>query len=232
MDHPTPLAARATLPLQLRVKQRCRTVNRYEAGIEADLWRAQFIQPLAGFLLPLTFGVGFRGQFDTFSIVRRGPFGVAHLLERCGTAEPCQRPTGIDIYRAIEGSNGFAVMPDSSQLIASLHIQRGHHHSIEAHGTVHIDGRKFALTDGLMGHCPAEMRLHQIGVASYGFVEIAYRKLVFTFGVIGQAPFQIQPGNIGIDAERGVEIGDGAVILAANPEPDASVGERIEVCGI
>ena len=63
--------------------------------------------------------------------------------------------------------------------------------SIEAHGAVDIDGRKIALTDGLMRHGPAEMRLHQIGVALNGLVEIADRKLVLTLGIVSQAPFQI-----------------------------------------
>jgi hypothetical protein len=70
-------------------------------------------------LLPQTFEVGFRGQFDTPSIVSRGAFGIAFLVERCGSAKPGQWPAGIDIYRAIEGGNGFVVLPRGSQLIAS-----------------------------------------------------------------------------------------------------------------
>jgi len=159
--------------------------------MEAGLLGGQFIQSLAGFSLPLTFKLGFRRQFDTLSIVRRGTFGIALLVERCGPPKIGQGPTGVDLYRAVEGGNGFIVSPGGSQLIASLHLQPGNQVSIKAHGAVHIDDRMIALADGLVGYRPAKMRLHQFGLALNGLAEIAYGEQVFTLGVVGQTPFQI-----------------------------------------
>jgi hypothetical protein len=143
------------------------------------------------------FKLGFRRQFDALSIIRRGAFGIALLVERCGSATIGQRPAGIDIYRAVESRNGFVVLPVGSQLIASLHVQRGDHDSIEAHGVVHIGDRSLALADSLIGYCPAEMRLHQIGLALNGLAEIAYRGQVLTLGVVSQALSRYSPAISG-----------------------------------